>query len=94
MPVQLIIMILIALALILVTVQNPNPVSLQFLSWEARQMPLIIIILISLLVGIIIASVLSLIKQSKLKEKIRFLEREMESLKHHPPDSQDDDLED
>ena len=52
---QLIIIVLVALMLILMTVQNPNPVSVQFLSWEAQQVPLIIIILTSLLVGIIIS---------------------------------------
>ena len=81
---QLIVLLLLAVMLILVTLQNPNPVTLQFLSWEAKQVPLIIIILISLLVGIIISSVLSLVKQSKLKEEIRRLEREVEDLKHPP----------
>ena len=91
---QLIIILLVALVLILVTVQNPNPVSVQFLSWEAQQVPVIIIILISLLVGVIGSSILGLIKQSKLKEKIRRLEREIEELKHPPVVSQDEDLED
>ena len=93
---QLIIILLVALVLVLVTVQNPNPVSVQFLSWEAQQVPVIIIILISLLVGVIISSVLGLIKQSKLKEKIRRLQREIEELKYPPvvsPD-EDEDLED
>lgn len=91
---QLIIVLLVALVLILVTVQNPNPVSVQFLSWEAQQVPVIIIILTSLLVGVIISSVLSLLKQSKLKEKIRRLEREIEELKYPPVVSEDEDLED
>jgi len=89
-------MLLVALVLILMTVQNPNPVSLQFLSWQAQQVPLIIVILISLLVGIIISSVLGLIKQSKLKEKIRHLQREIEELKYPPvvsPEENKDDQE-
>ncbi len=80
MPRQLIVILLVALVLVLMTVQNPNPVSVQFLSWEAKQVPVIIIILISLLAGIIISSVLGLIKQSKLKDKIRRLQREIEHL--------------
>ncbi len=87
---QLIIILLVALVLVLMTVQNPNPVSVQFLSWEAQQVPLIIIILISLLVGIIISSVLGLIKQSKLKDKIRRLQREIEELKYPPVVSPDE----
>ncbi len=90
---QLIIIVLVALMLILMTVQNPNPVSVQFLSWEAQQVPLIIIILTSLLVGIIISSVLSLVKQSKLKDKIRRLQREIEELKYPPVVSPEEDEE-
>lgn len=90
---QLIIILLVALVLILMTVQNPNPVSVQFLSWEAQQVPLIIIILISLLVGIIISTVLGLIKQSKLKDKIHRLQREIEELKYPPVVSPDEDEE-
>jgi uncharacterized integral membrane protein len=90
---QLIIVLLVALVLILMTVQNPNPVSLQFLSWEAQQIPLIIIILISLLAGIVLSTILSLIKQSKLKEKIRSLQREIEELTYPPVVSNEEDEE-
>ena len=93
MPRQLIIILLVALVLILMTVQNPNPVSVQFLSWQAQQVPVIIIILISLLAGVIISSVLGLIKQSKLKDKIRRLQREIEDLKYPPVVSPDEDEE-
>ena len=93
MPRQLIIILLVALVLVLMTVQNPNPVSVQFLSWEAQQVPVIIIILISLLAGVIISSVLSLIKQSKLKDKIRRLEREIEAFKYPPVVSPEEDEE-
>ncbi len=93
MPRQLIIILLVALVLVLMTVQNPNPVSVQFLSWEAQQVPVIIIILISLLAGVIISSVLSLIKQSKLKDKIRRLQREIEELKYPPVVRPDEDEE-
>jgi len=90
---QLIVILLVALVLVLMTVQNPNPVSVQFLSWEARQVPVIIIILISLLAGVIISSVLGLIKQSKLKDKIRRLQREIEELKYPPVVSPEEDEE-
>jgi putative membrane protein len=90
---QLVIILLVALVLILLTVQNPNPVPMQFLSWETQQVPLIVIILLSLLVGIVISSILGLIKQSKLKEKIRRLEREIEELKQPPVVSHDETLE-
>ena len=75
---QLIIMLFVALVLILVTAQNPNPVALQFLSWKARQVPLIVIILVSLLTGMIAAGVIGIFNQAKLKERVRVLERELE----------------
>ena len=81
---QLVVILLVALVLILLTVQNPNPVTLQFLSWDAQGFPLIVVILISLMAGIIMSSVLSLIKQAKLKEKIRRLQRDLEDLKSPP----------
>ena len=81
---QLVVILLVALVLILLTVQNPNPVTLQFLSWDAESVPLIVVILISLMAGIIMSSVLSLIKQAKLKEKIRRLQRDLEDLKSPP----------
>jgi len=84
MQMQLIVILLVALILLLVTVQNPNPVSLQFLSWQAQQVPLIIVILISLLIGAIISSILGLIKQSRLKQTIRRLQEEIEELKSPP----------
>lgn len=79
---QLIVILLVALVLILVTVQNPNPVTLQFLSWDAEGVPLIVIILLSLMAGIIMSSISSLVKQVKLKDKIRSLQREIEELKY------------
>lgn len=90
MPRQLIIILLVALVLILMTVQNPNPVSIQFLSWQSQQVPVIIVILISLLVGVIISAALGLVKQSKFKDKIRRLEQEIEDLKYPPVMSQDE----
>jgi uncharacterized integral membrane protein len=90
--VQLILILLVALALIMVTVQNPNPVSLQFLSWQAHQIPLIIIMLISLLGGVVIASLLSVRKQSRLKGRIRQLEDQLDELRKSPPGPHEDRL--
>ena len=90
---QLVILLLVALVLILVTAQNPNPVPLQFLSWQARQVPLIIIILVSLLVGMIVSAFIALINQFKLKERIHRLERDLEEAKQSLPASHEENLE-
>ena len=87
---QLIIMLIIALVLILVTAQNPNQVPLQFLSWKARQVPLVVIILVSLLVGMITAGVIGLVNQAKLKERVRGLERELDEARETLPASDDE----
>jgi len=55
---------------------------LQFLSWAAEGIPVIVVILISLMAGIIMSSILSLLKQAKMKDKIRSLQREIEELKY------------
>ncbi len=94
MQLQLILILVVSLILILLTVQNPNPVRLQFLSWEADQVPLIVVMLTSLLGGLIISSVLGIFKQSKLKEQISQLQREIEDLKYAEPVSDEEELED
>ncbi len=93
MRMQLIVMLLVAVVLILMTIQNPNPVSLQFLSWETRSIPQIVIILVSVLAGVILSTVMGLVKQSKLKEIIRRLEEEIDRSSDRT-DSSDEDLED
>ena len=94
MQLQLILILVVSLILILLTVQNPNPVRLQFLSWESDQVPLIVVMLTSLLGGLIISSVLGIFKQSKLKEQISQLQREIEDLKYAEPVSDEEELED
>ena len=91
---QLIVIMFVAVLLILMTIQNPNPVSLQFLSWETRGIPQIVVILVSLLGGVILATILGMVKQSKLKETIHRLEEELEDRDEHGFISHDEDIED
>ena len=91
---QLIVMLLVAVVLVLMTIQNPNPVPLQFLSWQSRGIPQIVVILVSLLAGAILSTVLGMAKQSKLKERIRRLEEEIEQSGQHRTIFPDDEIED
>jgi len=75
---KLVTILLVALVLILVTVQNPNPVAIQFVSWTATGVPLIVIILVSFMAGIIISSILGMVKQAQLRDKIRALRQELD----------------
>lgn len=90
MPVQLIVVLLVAISLILLTIQNPNPVQFQFMSWEAQQIPLIVVILISLAVGMIISSLWGFVKQFRLKEIVRRLQKELDETKGESTYSHDD----
>ena len=89
---QLIVIMLVAVVLILMTIQNPNPVSLQFLSWETRGIPQIVVILVSVMAGMVLSTVLGLTRQVKLKERIRRLEQDIEDLNEHGRILHDDDL--
>jgi len=91
---QLIVIMLVAVLLILMTVQNPNPVSLQFLSWQTRGIPQIVIILVSLLGGVMLATIMNLSKQSKLKERIRRLEGQIDQSEEYGAIPPDDEIED
>lgn len=79
---KLIIILLVALVLILVTVQNPNPVAVQFVGWTATGVPLIVIILVSFMAGIIVSSILGLVKQAKLRDKLHALRQELDAYKY------------
>ncbi|MBF0499277.1 MAG: LapA family protein [Candidatus Riflebacteria bacterium] len=78
---QLIISLLGSVILILLTLQNPNPVQVRLLGWESEPIPLIVIVIISFLGGIIVASILSLRRQRRMRLKISQLENELEDSK-------------
>ena len=60
--------------------QNRDPVAIWFLTWGVQGMPLALVILLSLLVGIVFASLSGLVKILKLKYRIRQLEAQVAQL--------------
>jgi uncharacterized integral membrane protein len=60
--------------------QNREPVEIWFLAWSVRGMPLALIILLSLLLGIVFASLSGLVKILKLKYRVRQLEAQVAQL--------------
>ncbi len=57
--------------------QNRDPVEIWFLVWGVKGMPLALVILLSLLVGIVFASLSGLVKVLRLKFRVRQLESQL-----------------
>ncbi len=90
----LVLVVVAALVLLLSTfgVQNPFPVSVRFLSWQSGNVPLYIIILISALVGILLATLLGLpgqiqrrLEARRLRQRVGELEQQVSDLKARLP---------
>jgi uncharacterized integral membrane protein len=60
--------------------QNREPVEIWFLTWSVRGMPLALVILLSLLLGTVFASLSGLVKILKLRYRIRQLEAQVAQL--------------
>ena len=60
--------------------QNREPVEIWFLTWSVRGMPLALVILLSLLLGTVFASLSGLVKILKLKYRVRQLEAQVSQL--------------
>jgi len=57
--------------------QNRDPVEIWFLAWGVKGMPLALVILLSLLVGVVFASLSGLVKVLRLKFRVRQLESQL-----------------
>jgi uncharacterized integral membrane protein len=60
--------------------QNREPVEIWFLTWSVTGMPLALVILLSLLLGVVFASLSGLVKILKLRYRIRQLESQVSQL--------------
>ena len=60
--------------------QNRDPVEIWFLTWSVQGMPLALVILLSVLLGTVFASLSGLVKILKLKYRIRQLEAQVSQL--------------
>jgi uncharacterized integral membrane protein len=73
-------MALLGSAATIFALQNREPVEIWFLSWSVRGMPLALVILLSLLLGVVFASLSGLVKILKLKYRVRQLETQVSQL--------------
>lgn len=60
--------------------QNSGTVDISFLSWSVKGMPVALVILLSLLLGIVFASLTGVMKILKLKYRVRQLEAQVSQL--------------
>ena len=70
-------MALVGSAVTLFAAQNIDPVVIRFLLWRVEGIPLALVILVSLLVGIVFASLSGAVKVWKLRSRIRQLEAQV-----------------
>jgi uncharacterized integral membrane protein len=60
--------------------QNSRAVPIRFLIWEHEGIPLVLIIMLSLLIGLVVASLSGIVKVWKLRSRIRQLEAQVAQL--------------
>jgi uncharacterized integral membrane protein len=60
--------------------QNRAPVEIAFLTWSVTGMPLALVILLSLLLGIVFASLSGVVKVVRLRYRVRQLEAQVSQL--------------
>ena len=70
-------MALVGAACAVFALQNMVRVDLYFLVWQAKDIPLALVILLSVLGGLIFASCVGLLRHWKLRSKIRQLEAQL-----------------
>ena len=73
-------MALVGSAATLFAAQNIDPVVIRFLVWRIEGMPLALVILLSLLVGVIFASLSGAVRHWRLRSRVRQLEAQVAQL--------------
>ena len=75
-----VLMAILGAAAMIFSIQNPNPVPVSFLNARLVSLPLSLLILLSVFVGVVFASVSAFAKQIELKLKVRRLEHQITQL--------------
>lgn len=73
-------MALIGSAATIFAFQNSQTVPIQFLIWKREGIPLVLIIMLSLLIGIVVASLSGVVRIWKLRSRVRQLESQVAQL--------------
>jgi uncharacterized integral membrane protein len=73
-------MALLGSAATIFALQNRDPVKISFLTWSIEGMPVALVILLSLLLGVVFASLSGLVKVLRMRYRIRQLETQVNQL--------------
>lgn len=92
MQLHLIFILIMSLLLVVFTFQNPYPVQMHFMGWQSSQIPIVVVVLISMLTGVIVSLILGLKQQNQLKKEIRNLKTELNELKTPSVNSNQDEI--
>ena len=85
MVVVYVLMALVGAAAAIFAIQNIDPVVIRFLTWRIEGTPVSLVIMLSIMVGVILTSMLGIVRQWKLRSKIRQLEAKVAQLQASNP---------
>lgn len=77
MRIALVFSLLIAVVAVIFAFENPDPVNVEFLTLRSREIPLALVILVSMLVGVIVGSLFSVPSRLRSRSRIKKLERQI-----------------
>ena len=65
--------------------QNIDPVVIRFLTWRVEGAPLSVVIMLSIIVGVVLTSLVGLVRHWKMRYRIRQLENQLARLRPVEP---------
>ena len=74
MELKVILLFILVLIFVVLGIQNPNPITMHLFGWHSPEVPLIFVIIISMIVGMVVVSLVSVMRQFKLSREIKRLE--------------------
>ncbi|HVQ78102.1 MAG TPA: LapA family protein [Candidatus Binatia bacterium] len=72
-----VVMAVIGAAMAVFALQNLDPVVIRFVTWRIQEVPLAVVILISIVTGLTFASLVGFVQHFKLRRRIRQLEAQI-----------------
>jgi len=80
--------IILGVAMVIFALQNSVTVQVKLLWWKFSEVPLALILVVSILIGVLITAVFSFIDKQRLRMKIRRLQNRINELKDSNPDEE------
>ena len=72
-----VLMVVIGAAGAIFALQNIEPGVIRFLAWRIEGAPLALVIMMSIMIGVVFASLVGIVQQLRLKSRIRHLEHQL-----------------